>query len=204
MINYTNKSSFNNRERIILIDNVENLNLNSLNALLKIVEEPNENVLFILVFDNSKKLLNTLKSRCIRFNLSMTFSESVSIVNKIIQEDIYNLINPDLINYYYTPGDFINLINFSSVAKFDLTKLDLKKFLVNLIDEKYYKKNNFIKNNIYKYIEFYFLNLMNLKYSRNKINSYYSEFIQKINDLKKFNLDEESFFIELKTKILNG
>ena len=61
MINYTNKSSFNNRERIILIDNVENLNLNSLNALLKIVEEPNENVFFILVFDNSKKLLNTLK-----------------------------------------------------------------------------------------------------------------------------------------------
>ena len=90
------------------------------------------------------------------------------------------------------------------VRKFDLTKLDLKKFLVNLIDEKYYKKNNFIKNNIYKYIEFYFLNLMNLKYSRNKINSYYSEFIQKIYDLKKFNLDEESFFIELKTKILNG
>ena len=204
MINYTNKSSFNNRERIILIDNVENLNLNSLNALLKIVEEPNENVFFILVFDNSKKLLNTLKSRCLRFNLSMTFNESVSIVNKIIQEDIYNLINPDLINYYCTPGDFINLINFSSVAKFDLTKLDLKKFLVNLIDEKYYKKNNFIKNNIYKYIEFYFLNLMNLKYSRNKINSYYSEFIQKIYDLKKFNLDEESFFIELKTKILNG
>ena len=203
MINYTNKSSFNNRERIILIDNVENLNLNSLNALLKIVEEPNENVFFILVFDNSKKLLNTLKSRCLRFNLSMTFSESINIVNKIIQEDIYNLINPDLINYYSTPGDFINLINFSSVAKFDLLKLDLKKFLVNLIDEKYYKKNNFIKNNIYKYIEFYFLNLMNLKYSRNKINSFYSEFIRKIYNLRKFNLDEESFFIEFKAKILD-
>ena len=84
MINYTNKSSFNNRERIILIDNVENLNLNSLNALLKIVEEPNENVFFILVFDNSKKLLNTLKSRCLRFNLSMTFSESINIVNLIV------------------------------------------------------------------------------------------------------------------------
>ena len=156
MINYANKSAFNNMERIVLIDNAENLNLNSSNALLKIIEEPNENVFFILVFDNSKKLLNTLKSRCLRFNLSMTFNESVSIVNKIIQEDIYNLINPDLINYYCTPGDFINLINFSSVAKFDLTKLDLKKFLVNLIDQKYYKKNNFIKNNIYKYIEFYF------------------------------------------------
>ena len=44
MINYSTKSTFNNNERIILIDNVENLNLNSLNSLLKIVEEPNENI----------------------------------------------------------------------------------------------------------------------------------------------------------------
>ena len=49
MINYTNKSTFNNMARFILIDNVENLNKNSVNALLKIIEEPNENVFFILI-----------------------------------------------------------------------------------------------------------------------------------------------------------
>ncbi len=48
MINYANKTAFNNSERIVLIDNAENLNLNSLNALLKIVEEPNE----ILFYNN--------------------------------------------------------------------------------------------------------------------------------------------------------
>ena len=68
MINYANKSAFNNKERIILIDNAENLNLNSSNALLKIVEEPNDNVLFILIFDNNKKILETVKSRCLKFN----------------------------------------------------------------------------------------------------------------------------------------
>ncbi|SVD99861.1 uncharacterized protein METZ01_LOCUS452715, partial [marine metagenome] len=62
MINYANKSAFNNKERIILIDNAENLNLNSSNALLKIIEEPNDNVFFILVFDNNKKILETVKS----------------------------------------------------------------------------------------------------------------------------------------------
>ena len=35
MIIYTNKSTFNNMARFILIDNVENLNKNSVNALLK-------------------------------------------------------------------------------------------------------------------------------------------------------------------------
>jgi len=36
MITYTNKSSFNNMHRFILIDKIENLNKNSVNALLKI------------------------------------------------------------------------------------------------------------------------------------------------------------------------
>ena len=34
MFNYTNKSSFNNKPKFVFIDNVENLNTNSLNALL--------------------------------------------------------------------------------------------------------------------------------------------------------------------------
>ena len=44
MITYTNKSAFNNMARIVLIDNIENLNKNSINALLKVIEEPNENI----------------------------------------------------------------------------------------------------------------------------------------------------------------
>ena len=46
MISYTNKSSFNDTARFILIDDIDNLNKSSVNALLKIIEEPNENVFF--------------------------------------------------------------------------------------------------------------------------------------------------------------
>ena len=46
--NKLEKSSFNNKPRVILIDNIENLNLNSINAILKILEEPSENIFFIL------------------------------------------------------------------------------------------------------------------------------------------------------------
>lgn len=203
MINYANKTAFNNSERIVLIDNAENLNLNSLNALLKIVEEPNENIIFIIIFDNNRKILNTLKSRCLKFNLFLTFDQSISTINIIIKKSIYDLINKDLINHYSTTGDFINLINFSSISKLDLSEISLKFFLIYLIEEKHYKKNVFIKNNIYKYVEFYLLNLMKFKNSRNKINSLYKNFINKIHDLKKFNLDEESFFIEFKAKVLD-
>ena len=44
LISSLNKSSFNDKPRFILIDNVEFLNINSINALLKIIEEPSENI----------------------------------------------------------------------------------------------------------------------------------------------------------------
>ena len=53
------KSSFNTKPRLVLIDNIELLNINSVNALLKIVEEPNDNIYFILI-NNNKKILSTL------------------------------------------------------------------------------------------------------------------------------------------------
>jgi len=204
MINYANKSAFNNRERIILIDNVEKLNLNSSNALLKIIEEPNDNVFFILIFDNSKKILETVKSRCLKFNFALSSKECIYITNQIIQSDINDIINLDLINHYNTVGDFINLINFSLSSNLEVSRLNLNFFLINIIENKHYQKDTFIKNNIYKFIEFYFLKLILLDKSKKQIPLLYENFIKKIFYLKKFNLDEEAFFIEFKTKILNG
>ena len=203
MINYANKSAFNNKERIVLIDNAENLNLSSSNALLKIIEEPNENVFFILIFDNNRKIIETIKSRCLKFNLFLTFDECLDTTNKIIENNIYQIVSKDLISHYSTVGDLVNLVNFSSSSKMSLLELNLKDFLINLIHEKYYKKNIYIKKNIYKYIEYYLLKLMYLNKSKKKINSLYGNFINKIYNLHKFNLDEESFFIEFNKIIFN-
>ena len=56
MINFTNKSSFNNKCKIILIDNVEQLNINSTNSLLKIIEEPNNGIYFFLIHNSKNKI----------------------------------------------------------------------------------------------------------------------------------------------------
>ena len=159
MINYANKSSFNNKERIVLIDNGQNLNSNSLNALLKIIEEPNDNVYFILISDNNNKIPNTLVSRCIKFNLFLNLDQSIDVTNKIIENNIFNYINEELISHYDKTGDFIKLIKFSLSSKSDLTNTNLKNFLINLINEQLYKKNIYIKKNIFKFVEYYFLQL---------------------------------------------
>ena len=204
MITYTNKSTFNNMARFILIDNIENLNKNSVNALLKIIEEPNENVFFILINNNEKYILPTLKSRCLTFKINFTFDQSIHGENKILDENIFDLINLDLINYYNTPGEIISLINFSKENSLDLRDYTLVSFLNLLINNGYYKKNKFAKNLLVNFIELFFLKEYKLSNAKNSLINFYHIFITKIHNTEKFNLDEESLFLEFKSKLLNG
>ena len=204
MINYANKSSFNNEPRFVLIDNVEHLNTNSSNSLLKIIEEPNENLFFILIHNDLKKIIKTLKSRCLLFKINLTFDQSIHAANSLLNENIYELLNKDLINFYFKPGDFIGLINFARENKIKLHEYTLKTFLLLLINESHYKKNYFIKSNIFTLIELYFLRILYESQQKNKIFSFYNKFINKINYTNKFNLDYESLFMEFKSKVLNG
>ena len=204
MINYTNKSSFNDRPRFILIDNAEHLNISSVNALLKVIEEPNDNLFFILIHNNKKSLIKTLKSRCLLFKINLTFDESTSITNQLLNNNLFDLINNDLINYYNSPGDYVNLVKFSEENKINLKEFNLREFLIFVIDEGYYKKNNFIKSNIFNFIELYFLKIFHQSINKNIFISFYAKFIRKIDDVRKYNLDYESLFIEFKSKFLNG
>jgi len=204
MITYTNKSSFNNMPRFILIDNIENLNKNSVNALLKIIEEPNENIYFILINNNEAKILPTLRSRCLTFKINFSFNQSIDIINQLIKRDLFEIINYDLISYYDTPGDIIGLINFATEKKIDLKNYYLLDFLILLIDNSYYKKNKFVKHLIFNLVELYFLKEYNKSSTKNSLLNIYHNLIDKIYNVEKFNLDEESLFVELKAKLLNG
>ena len=204
MIDHMNKSSFNEMPRFVLIDNVENLNKNSTNALLKIIEEPNENIFFILINNTEKKILPTLKSRCLNFKINLTFNETINITNQIINKNVFDLIDNDLINYYSTPGEIINLLSFADGKNIDLKKHNLLTFLNLLIENGYYKKNKLVKSILINAIELFFLKEYRLSTKKNSLLIFYHSFIDKINNTEKFNLDEESIFLEFKSKLLNG
>ena len=127
LIEKLNKSSLNLKPRFILIDNIEFLNTNSINALLKTLEEPNNNIYFILI-NNDKKVLSTLTSRCLSFKISISNEKSKEIITHLIEDDLINYINDDLLNYYFTPEKILNLINFAKNFEIDLKNLKLKVF----------------------------------------------------------------------------
>ena len=197
LINLTNKSSFNNKPRFILFDNIEFLNTNSINALLKTLEEPNENTYFILI-NNQKKILPTLKSRCLEYKISLTNSESLLILQNLLGDKPFNIINKRLMNYYFTPGNIYKLIEFSNINKINLIDINLKDLLTTLINDKYYKNEPSIKFIIYDLIEFFLRS-----YASSNSSNLYSYFMNKISNMRKFNLDEESFFIEFRSLALN-
>ena len=201
LISILNKSSFNNKPRFILIDNIEFLNINSINALLKILEEPSLNVYFVLI-NNNKKILPTLLSRCINFKIRLTNNESLNIANELLDGHLYDLVNSELINYYSTPGNIYNLARFGDENKYDLARIDLKKFLKILIDNGHYKKDSIIKYLIFDFVEFY-LRKINLSITSD-IYDKYNYFLTRISDTKKYNLDEESLFMEFEESFLNG
>ena len=198
LISNLNKSSFNSKPRFILIDNIENLNTNSVNALLKVLEEPNNNIFFILIHNN-RRILPTLKSRCLNFKISLSFKETTNVCEKLFDSNISNLINDDLMNYYTTPGKIYDLLNFSKTINVDLKKIKLNDLLNIIIDESYYKKEKLYKSIFIDLIELFFTKKNELIFS-----DFSNYFINKIENTKKFNLDEETLFIEFKNKVLNG
>ena len=201
LISNLNKSSFNTSPRFVLIDNINLLNLNSVNALLKVIEEPNDNINFILINSN-KRVLATLKSRCINFKISLSQNQVIEIANKIIDQDIYDLINKELINYYTTPGQLLRVLKISEEFEIDVKNLSLENFLSLIIKNKLYKKDKKLIELTYSFIEIYFRNKVNIK--NIEILSFYTFFLKKIINTKIYNLDEESIFMEFEDRILNG
>ena len=204
MIEYTNKSSFNNKPRFILINNIEFLNINSANALLKVLEEPNKGVFFILIHNNSKKIKDTITSRCINFKLNLSFNEMNKISSSLINSDVYSEFNKDFINNYNTPGFYLKLLDFAKTNKIDIKKVTLKEFLLFIIDNNLFKKNPYVKKNFSIFVQLYFLQLIKQVNNCDYLIDLYSKFINDFNNCDKFNLDYETLFLEFKSKVLDG
>ncbi len=66
------------RYKIYIIDEVHMLTNQAFNALLKTLEEPPKNVIFILATTEVHKVLDTIKSRCQRFDFKRITTDDIS------------------------------------------------------------------------------------------------------------------------------
>ena len=67
--------------KVLIIEQADTMNTASQNKLLKVLEEPPENVFFILLTESANSLLNTVVSRCTVFSLyEPEFDEALKVL----------------------------------------------------------------------------------------------------------------------------
>lgn len=173
------KSSILDKDRFIILDDIELFNHNSLNALLKLIEEPSKNNYFILINNKTKPLLETIKSRSLEIKLILSENQRLKII-----ENLVNFFDQDLLldpkTSAISPGNFLKfnyickeydifptndfLENLSNLL--NLYKKDKDIIFINyafFLADDYFRKlreENVLKNDkIYEIKDFIFYNL---------------------------------------------
>ena len=70
-VDFVQLSTYRAGFRVVLVNPADSLNLAAANALLKVLEEPPLNTVFVLVSDQPRRLLPTIRSRCTRLDIGL-------------------------------------------------------------------------------------------------------------------------------------
>ncbi|MGI6032311.1 MAG: DNA polymerase III subunit gamma/tau [Coriobacteriales bacterium] len=90
------------RCKVYIIDEVHMLSKGAFNALLKTLEEPPEHVVFILCTTEPNKVLETIRSRCQRFDFKrLSNAEIVSYLERICKGEGF-IYEPEALEYLAT------------------------------------------------------------------------------------------------------
>ena len=192
-----------NNKRFIIFDDVDLFNIQSLNALLKIIEEPGSYNHFILINNNKKSLIDTLKSRCLEIKMFISQTNNIKIINSLSKKFNQNILF-DIDTLVTTPGNLIkyNFVFEQNKIDLNLDYLDNLKTFINLYKK---EKNIFYKELIYFFTDYRLCNLKKQNFISNE------DFIsnnlnikRKINDFFVLNLSQTSLINSLEGNIING
>ena len=166
-----------NKYQIYLINEAEKLNVVAANKLLKFLEEPSEGIVGILITDNIRGILPTIKSRCTVFNFNYEYSNLLSLLN--ITEDVFEKYYNDSMQMVYNLENMpkYQLLRFlKEVSKKDRNDiLEILKLVLKIYTIKFEN----LLHSCYNELEFtdQILNLIQTK------DEY--ELVKKINDINK-------------------
>jgi DNA polymerase-3 subunit delta' len=199
--NLLSSSSLSKNPRFIVIDEVEFINENSVNALLKPLEEPSINNFFILINNQQADLLKTISSRCIKKNIFLNTNETHKIINLLLENNNIEDLLGDKNNL--SPGLFLH---FNSIyLKYNISKneniLDrIKKLLVGYKKD----KNKMLISLCLFLIDQYFLKLIQTNEKRlDFLLNIKSDINKNLNDFIYYNLNLNSVLNSIEVKLNN-
>ena len=197
------QSTISNKDRFIVLDDVEVFNRNSLNALLKIIEEPSIKNYFLLINNKTRPLLETVKSRSIEINIFLSETDRIHIINQLLKlHNISPYIDPK--ESQLSPGNFVQFNHIITEYKISISD-NLIDNIVLLLD--LYKKNKDILfvNIIFFIVDFYFKNLSSINSNIKAKNYEIKNFIfDNLNKFLLYNINQKSLINSLSNKLHYG
>ncbi len=139
--------------KVCIVDTTEDLNISASNSLLKMLEEPPKNTLFILVSNNKQSILPTILSRCQKISFQrLSEDELQNISVGLFEENHFDLLKrtgvlkscdgsvKKLLNFL--DKDYITFFNGMKEFLFDLPNLNKRKAIKLLTGNKQYLGND--------------------------------------------------------------
>ncbi len=177
---FKTKSLYDNK-KIYLIKYAENLNASSSNTILKFLEEPDDNIIAILLTKNINDVITTIVSRCQQLKFLEEPKSNLSIEEKVGQvlsrniDDVTAFDNKnilEIIDYVY---DFAKYLEYHGL---DLLAHTSEKWFEIFSD----KQSNSIG---YILLELFYRDLINIKLAKNV--EYFVKYIDELNKISEKN-----------------
>ena len=184
-------STISNSDRFIILDDIETFNQNSLNALLKILEEPTQRNYFFLINNKSKPILETIKSRAVEIKVILNENQRLKIINKLVDfHELELVIDPETSRL--SPGNFVKFNHICKEYNISLSN-DFVKNLSLLLNLHKKNKDPIFINLAFFMVEYFFKNSKN-RYSLNNDNVYEikNHILENLNNYILYNINQNS------------
>ena len=139
--------------KVCIVDTTEDLNISASNSLLKMLEEPPKNTLFILVSNNKQSILPTILSRCQKIGFQKLNEDDLRNISVgLFEENHFDLLKragaltscdgsvKKLLNFL--DKDYIKFFNSMKELLLDLPNLNKRKAIKLLTGNREYLGND--------------------------------------------------------------
>lgn len=194
------QSTIMNKDRFIVFDDVELFNHNSLNAMLKTIEEPSKNNFFFLINNKSKPILETIKSRALEIKIIINDNERLKIIENLLNTlKLEPTIDPKISQL--SPGNFVK---FNYICKeYNINPNDdlLENLSKLLILYKKIKDILFI-NVAFFIVDYYFRNFSKKRnYNDIEILEIKTHIFNNLNNFMLYNINQNVLLNSISTKL---
>jgi DNA polymerase-3 subunit delta' len=194
------QSTILDKDRFIIFDDVELFNHNSLNALLKIIEEPSKKNYFFLINNQSKALLETIKSRTLELKIILSENQRLEIINNLINHfEIELILDPK--KSQLSPGNFIKFNHICKENNIYISNDLIEN--ISLLLSLYKKEKDILFINLAFFIsDYYFRHLKEKNILKNhKIYEIKDYIFNNLNNFKLYNINQNVFISNLSAKL---